>query len=50
MAAAKIAALPGISSERSLPGAEADWNDMLKSLQKAERTQNRVRDSGMFFE
>jgi hypothetical protein len=45
IAAAKIAALPGISSERSVSGAEADWNDMLQSLQKAERTQNRARHS-----
>jgi hypothetical protein len=44
MAAAKIAEMPGISSERSPPVVENDWNDALMSFQKAERTQNRVRN------
>jgi hypothetical protein len=42
-AAAKIAAMPGIKSERVFPGNMNDWNDLLQALRKAERTQNRAR-------
>jgi hypothetical protein len=43
-AAAKIAEIQGISSERLLPANENDWNDLLQSLLKAERTQNKARN------
>jgi hypothetical protein len=42
-AATKIAGLPRISSERSLPVTDKDWNDMLMAVQKTDRAQNRVR-------
>ena len=42
LAAAKIAKLPGITSERRLPVSGSDWNEGLLALQKAERLQNRV--------
>jgi len=45
MAAAKIAEFPGVMSERSPPALENDWNDMLQSLHKAERTQSRTRNN-----
>jgi len=45
MAAAKIAELPGITTERLLPVPGVDWNDALQAIHKAERTQNRVRTS-----
>jgi len=45
LAAAKIAAIRGISSERSPPVIENDWNDALMLLQKTERTQNRARQN-----
>jgi len=41
--AAKIAAIPGITAKRSPPTIGSDWNDTLQAMQKAERTQNRVR-------
>ena len=40
--AEKIADLPGITTERSLPTHGTDWNDALMAMQKAERTQNRA--------
>ena len=39
MAAAKIEEMPDITSERSPPFMENDWNDELQAMQKAERTQ-----------
>lgn len=47
MAAAKISELPGITSERSIPVIENDWNDALCALQKAERLQNREQRNEM---
>ena len=44
LAAAKIAGLAGITTERSLPVHGGDWNETLQAVQKAERTQNRARD------
>jgi hypothetical protein len=44
-AAAKIAELQGISAERLLSEKGYDWNDTLLSMQKAERTKHRPRDS-----
>ncbi len=44
-AAARISELHGITSERSPPSMGNDWNDMLRALQKTERTQNRARNS-----
>ena len=45
--ATKIAALPGISSKRSLPAMGNDWNDMLMAVQKAERMQNKAQYKDM---
>ena len=45
LVAAKITDIRGISSERSPPVTENDWNDALMILQKAERTQNRARQN-----
>ncbi|MDR1703310.1 MAG: DUF3991 domain-containing protein [Clostridiales bacterium] len=42
-AAAKIAGLPGITTERVRPGLANDWNDMLQSVHKEERIQKRTR-------
>jgi hypothetical protein len=39
----KIAEMPGITVERSLPVVGNDWNDSLQALQKAERAQHRAR-------
>ena len=44
-AADKIAALAGITIERSTPTYGSDWSDTLQAVRKAERTQNKVRDS-----
>jgi hypothetical protein len=41
--AAKIADVPGITTERSLPVCGKDWNDALQAMQKAGRTQNKAR-------
>ncbi len=46
--AARIAELPGITTERLLPIAGIDWNDHLMSLQKAERLQNRAHDNTQY--
>jgi hypothetical protein len=46
-AAAKIEKITGVMSERSPPGMENDWNDMLQVLQKAERAQSRLKHSDM---
>jgi len=43
--AAKVAALPGITSARDPPPCGNDWNDALEAMQKARRTQNRARQS-----
>ena len=40
LAAARVAELPGITSERRLPVVGNDWNEGLLALQKAERLQN----------
>ena len=42
-AAAKIKELPGIMTEHCPPFSGKDWNEMLMSVQKTERMQNRVR-------
>ncbi len=42
-AAAKIAALPGITAERVLPGREKDWNDLLQAARRAERKHTKAR-------
>jgi len=47
--AAKIAELPGITTERSKPIHGTDWNDALMTLKKAERTQHRARDAPILF-
>jgi len=39
----KFAGLPGITVERSLPAVGSDFNEMLQTLQRVERTQHRVR-------
>lgn len=45
MAAAKITAIPGITTERSPPIHGADWNEALMAIKKAERAQIKARDS-----
>lgn len=45
--ATKVAAMPGITTERSLPIIGEDWNEALQAVQKAERTQGRTRQSGI---
>jgi hypothetical protein len=44
-AAAKIAELPNLSSERLLPLSGNDWNDTLQSMQKAERLRHKAKSS-----
>jgi DNA primase len=44
-AAARISEMTGIKIERVTPPIGVDWNDALLALQKAERTQNRARNS-----
>jgi hypothetical protein len=46
-AAAKIAKLPGISSERSPPIFGKDYNEMLLEMQKTERTKNQPRQNDL---
>jgi len=41
----KIATIPCITFERSLPIIGNDWNDALQAMQKAERTQGRMRQN-----
>ena len=41
---AKIAAIPGITSERIPPAHGSDWNDTLQAAKEAERITNRARD------
>jgi hypothetical protein len=43
--AAKIAAMPDIGTERSLPVIGNDWNDTLQYVQKAERVQGKAHDN-----
>jgi hypothetical protein len=45
LAATKITEMEGITSERLLPADENDWNDLLQSLLKAERTQGKARNN-----
>jgi len=42
IAAAKIADIQGIASERSVPLHGKDWNDALQAVKKAERTNARI--------
>ena len=44
MVAEKIAAIPGISSERAVPTRGSDWNDNLQVIKRTEHTTNRARD------
>ena len=41
-AAARIAEIPGITTERALPPTGTDWNDALLALQRVERVQQRA--------
>ena len=43
LAADRIAQLPGITAERSLPSRGSDFNQALQALQKEQRIQNRAR-------
>ena len=44
MVAAKIAAIPGITSERVIPILGSDWNDTLQAIKTAGHTTNRALD------
>ena len=45
--ATKIATIPGITTERSLPIIGDDWNKTLQAIRKMERTQGKTQQSGI---